>query len=72
MSRTLTIRLTDEIAEWLRQTSKRSGIPAGRIIREQLERAKTESDGGGKAFMRLAGIVDGPGNLSTRKGFSRT
>jgi Ribbon-helix-helix domain len=71
MSRTLTIRITDEIAEWLEQTSRRTGIPAGRIIREQLERAKTESDRDDRPFMRLAGIFDGPGNLSRRKGFSR-
>ena len=71
MSRTLTIRITDEIADWLEQMSRRTGIPAGRIIREQLERAKTESDRDDRPFMRLAGIFDGPGNLSRRKGFSR-
>ena len=71
MSRTLTIRLTDNIAEWLEQTSRRTGIPAGRIIREQLERAMTESDNKDKPFLKLAGSFNGPGNLSTRKGFSR-
>jgi len=71
MSRTLTIRITDEISEWLKETSQRSGIPAGRIVREQLERAMTESSGEEKPFMRLAGSFNGPGNLSTRKGFAR-
>lgn len=71
MSRTLTIRITDAIAEWLKQTSRRSGIPAGRIVREQLERAMTESSGEEKPFMKLAGSFDGPGNLSRRKGFAR-
>ena len=71
MSRTLTIRITDEISEWLKQTSRRSGIPAGRIIREQLERAMSESSIEEKPFMKLAGSFDGPGNLSTRKGFAR-
>jgi predicted transcriptional regulator len=71
MSRTLTIRLTDELVQWLQRTARRTGIPAGRIVREQLERAKSESIAEDKPFMRLAGIVDGPKNLSRRKGFSR-
>ena len=71
MSRTLTIRITEAIADWLDQTSRRTGIPAGRIIREQLERAMTESSRDERPFMKLAGSFDGPGNLSIRKGFSR-
>jgi hypothetical protein len=71
MSRTLTIRLTDELAEWLERTVRRTGIPAGRIVREQLERARSASKGSDKSFMHLAGVVDGPQNLSGRKGFSR-
>ena len=71
MSRTLTIRLTEELAQWLEQTARRTGIPAGRIVREQLEQAKSASKTAGKAFMHLAGSVDGPANLSQRKGFSR-
>jgi len=71
MSRTLTIRLTEELAQWLERTARRTGIPAGRIVREQLERAKSASTGDQKGFMQLAGIVDGPANLSGRKGFSR-
>jgi hypothetical protein len=71
MSRRLTIRLTDELAQWLEQTVRRTGIPAGRIVREQLEMAKSTSRGGDKSFMQLAGVVDGPENLSRRKGFSR-
>jgi hypothetical protein len=71
MSRTLTIRITDQIAEWLESTSRRSGISAGRIIREQLERAMTESERDDRPFMKLAGIFEGPGDLSTRKGFSK-
>jgi hypothetical protein len=55
MSRRLTIRISDEISEWLEQASHRSGIPAGRIVREQLERAIGEANGKGKPFMKLAG-----------------
>lgn len=69
MSHTITIRLTPDLAEWLREMSKRTGIPQGRIVREQLERAKAQAD---RPFMRLAGLVDGPRNLSSRKGFSQS
>jgi hypothetical protein len=69
MSKTLTIRLPEELASWLEQASEQSGIPKGRIVREQLEKAR---DGGKQpAFMRLAGSVRGARDLSTRKGFSR-
>jgi hypothetical protein len=70
MGHSVTIRLTKELAAWLEQASKRSGIPRGRIIREQLERAR--EGGSAPSFMRLAGIVKGARDLSTRKGFSRS
>ena len=69
MSHTLTIRLTPELAAWLENTSARTGVPQGQIIRQQLERAKTA---GSKGFMRLAGSVKGPPDLSSRKGFSKS
>ena len=71
MSRTLTVRITDDLAKWLKQTARCTGLPAGCIVREQLERARTESGSDEKPFMKLAGVLDGPGNLSRRKGFSR-
>ena len=69
MSHTLTVRLTPELAEWLKDTANRTGVPQGRIIREQLERAMAGTD---RPFMRLAGLVKGPRDLSARKGFSRS
>ncbi len=69
MGHTLTVRLTEELAEWLAQTSRRTGLPAGRIIREQLEKAKAE--GGNQRFLRHAGKVSGPSNLSSRRGFAQ-
>ncbi|MBV9339344.1 MAG: ribbon-helix-helix domain-containing protein [Acidobacteria bacterium] len=70
MSHTLTIRLTDELLNWLKETSRRTGIPVGRLIREQLENAKAK--GGKQRFMRHAGaIVGGPPDVSSRRGFSR-
>lgn len=70
MSQTMTIRLTTELAEWLQDTARRTGLPAGRIIRNQLERAKLET--GSQRFLRHAGKIDGPADLSSRKGFKRS
>ncbi len=68
MSHTLTIRLTDELLDWLKDTSRRTGVPVGRLVRQQLEHAKA---GGKQRFLRYAGAVSGPADLSSRKGFGR-
>ncbi len=69
MSHTITVRLTKELAEWLERTAAQSGIPQGRIVRDQLEKARVNRDR--QSFMRLAGAIRGPKNLSSRKGFAR-
>lgn len=69
MGHTITIRLDKDLAEWLQSESRRTGLPQGRIVRAQLERGR--SGRAARGFMRLAGIVRGPRDLSTRKGFSR-
>jgi predicted transcriptional regulator len=68
MGNTMTVRLPEELAEWLDETARKSGVSRGRIVRMELEKARTSSK---QPFMRLAGIIDGPRDLSTRKGFSR-
>ena len=68
MSHTITVRLTKALAIWLEDTAKR-GVSQGQIVRDQLEKAKANGDG--RPFMRLAGSVTGPKDLSSRKGFSR-
>jgi hypothetical protein len=68
MGNTVTVRIPAELAQWLSETSRKTGVPKGRIIREQLEKARKSE---GQSFLRLAGAVDGPAGLSTRKGFSR-
>jgi hypothetical protein len=68
MSNTITVRLPEDLAKWLASASGKAGVPKGRIIREQLERTRAAGE---KPFMRLAGAVAGPPDLSTRKGFSR-
>lgn len=69
VSRTLTIRLTEELLAWLKEMSQRTGMPIGRIIRQQLERVRAERKN--QRFLRHAGEIDGPPDLSSRKGFSR-
>jgi len=39
-------------------------------VREQLEKARAAS--GQRPFMRLAGTIHGPRNLSQRKGFAKS
>ena len=68
MSNTLTICLTEDLAEWLRETSRKAGVPRGRIIRDQLNLARKLQT---RPFLQLAGSVEGPRDLSSRKGFSR-
>jgi hypothetical protein len=60
--------LPDDLAHWLDETARKTGVPKGRIIREELEKARTSRE---RPFLRLAGAVSGPANLSSRKGFSR-
>ena len=69
MSHTLTIRLTEELLAWLRALSRRTGVPVGRLVRQRLEEMKAED--GGQKFLRHAGALTGPPDLSSRKGFSR-
>jgi hypothetical protein len=69
MSDTITIRITEELSTWLKTTARKTGVPVGRLIREQLERAKQET--GNKPFLRHAGSISGPSDLSSRKGFAK-
>ena len=69
MSNTLTVRLTPELAEWLQKLSAQAGVPQGKIVRDQLEKARAKDTR--KGYMRLAGSVRGAWDLSSRKGFTR-
>jgi hypothetical protein len=70
MGQTITVRLPKDLAEWLERTAAGTGRSQGEIVREQLQKARTAARG--RAFLRLAGAVRGPRDLSTRKGFSRS
>lgn len=65
----LTLRVPQELADWLAEESRRTGIPIGRLVREQIEKARAGR--GSRSFMRHAGVLAGPRDLSSRKGFSR-
>jgi hypothetical protein len=69
MSNTITVRLDKELAVWLGQVAARTGVSQGQIIRDQLEKAR--AGGSVQTFMRLAGAVRGPKDLSSRRGFSK-
>ena len=68
MSNAITVRLPQDLAEWLETAARKTGIPKGRIVREELEKARSSAN---RPFLRWAGAVDGPAGLSMRKGFSR-
>jgi hypothetical protein len=70
MRHTITVHLPEEIAAWLEATAAQSGISQGKLIRDQWEKAMASGEAQG--FLRLAGAVTGPKDLSRRKGFSRS
>lgn len=70
MRQTITIRLSKDLAAWLESTAAKSGVSQGKLVRDQLEKARASH--GDQAFMRWAGAIRGPKNLSKRKGFSRS
>ena len=69
MSRRLTIRITDELLRWLKRRSRRTGIAMSHLVRDGLESARANE--GKQRFLDLAGLLKGPPDLSSRKGFSR-
>src|SRR5437870_1970807 len=69
MSDTLTVRLPDELKKQLRAAARRRGMPVNRLIREQIERLVRSSDS--QPWMKYAGTLSGPRDLSSRKGYSR-
>jgi hypothetical protein len=70
MGHTITVRLGEELAAWLAEAAAQSGVSQGKLIRDQLEKAR--ASGEARGFLRLAGAVSGAKNLSRRKGFSRS
>jgi hypothetical protein len=70
MGNTLTVRLPEELLERLREKSRRTGLPVGRVVRQSLE--TTLGSDANQAWRKYAGILkDGPRDLSSRNGYSR-
>lgn len=70
MRQSISIRLSKDLAIWLETTAAKSGVSQAKLVRDQLEKAR--SNHGAQAFMRLAGTVRGAKALSKRKGFARS
>jgi len=68
MSAIITVRLPEDLAEWLDGAARKAGVPRSVIVRDQLELARQAQK---RLFPRLAGAVSGPPDLSTRKGFAK-
>ena len=62
--------MSDSMTQWLERQAKKTGESQGKIVRDQLTRARRGA--AAQSFMRLAGAVRGDKQLSTRKGFTRT
>lgn len=67
MSNTITLRLPDDLIQWLEEESRATGLPKGRIVREQLEQLRTKK--ARQPFLDLAGSVESSPDLSRKKGF---
>ena len=68
MSNAITVRLPEDLAKWLEVTARKTGLPKGRIVRDELEKARSSAN---RPFLRLAGAIAGSAGLSMCKGFSR-
>jgi len=71
MSNTLSIRLPQELLERLREKARRTGLPVGRVVRHFVESGLSGEKDKEQLWMKYVGTVDGPSDLSSRKGFSR-
>jgi hypothetical protein len=69
MGNTITIRLPEDLEQWLEEEARITGVPKGRIVREQLELMRTRK--ARQPFLDLAGSVEGSPDLSLKKGFER-
>lgn len=73
MGNTLSIRLPKDLLERLRQVSRRTGLPVGRVVRQSLETTLSEEGNNVEPpWRKYAGVIKGgPPDVSSRKGFSR-
>ena len=68
MSKTLTIRLEDDVAEALDGEARRTNRSKGRIVRDALKDHLNKGHRSAmEALKKYAGIIDGPEDLSSNK-----
>ena len=70
MSDTITVRLPESLLARLREKARRTGLPVNRVVKQSLE--TTLANEAEPAWMKYAGTISGPRNLSSRKGYSRS
>ena len=70
MHDTLTVRLTDDLAEALRAEARLSGLPKGEIVRKAIA-ARLRQAGAVSVMSRHFGEMRGPADLSTNKAYRR-
>jgi predicted DNA-binding protein len=70
MGNTITVRLPQELIDRLRQKSRRTGLPVGRVVRQAVESSLSREEK--NPLLEYAGVIKGgPRDVSSRKGFSR-
>ena len=66
---TLTVELTEDLEGWLNDRAAKTGLTHEQIVQAQLEEARLASLE--KPWMKYVGCIEGPPDLSQRKGYSR-
>lgn len=69
MSTTITVRLSDDLAAWLEELARATGVSRGHIVRDLLEHARAAAPAQ-RRYLRHAGAIKGARDLSERRGFS--
>jgi len=68
MSKTLTVRLEDDVADALEIEARRTNHSKGRIVRDALKEHLRKGHWSAlEAFKKYAGIIEGPADLSTNR-----
>ena len=70
MRDTLTVRLSEELAEALQREARQSGIPKGELVRQAIA-ARLKKTGSLSVMSRHFGAMQGPADLSTNKAYRR-
>ena len=71
MKQRLSIRLPETLWNKLEAAARCTGLSKNQLVLDALERRYAARGAGDSGIMRLAGIMRGPRNLSTHKGYRR-